>query len=146
MAVSLRGKIMRLYISQYCRAIFYITMFFSLVSWSGTPSFAAATQEAVEASQFFSSLQDIPLMPGMEELDDYAVSFDKPGGRITESVALIHDLAEADVLRFYYVTLPQLGWGRVSEYRFFRQNEFLDFSFESIEGQRAIRIMIGPTL
>ena len=137
---------MSLYIRQYFRAIFFVAMFFLVVLCSGGVVFADAGQETFQEPQFFSSLQDIPLMPGMEELDGHAVSFDKPGGRISESFALIHDLKQGDVLRFYHATLPQLGWGRVSEYRFFRQSETLEIYFGKIEGRAIIRIMIGPTL
>ncbi len=137
---------MSVYIRQYFRVIFSVAMFSLIVLCSGAPAFADAEQKTFQEPQFFSSLQDIPLMPGMEELDGHAVSFDKPGGRISESFALTHDLKQGDVLHFYHATLPQLGWGRVSEYQFFRQSETLEISFGEIEEQSIIRIMIGPTL
>ena len=137
---------MSLYIRQYFRVIFSVAMFSLVVLHSGVPVFADAAQETFQEPQFFSALQDIPLMSGMEELADHAVSFDKPSGRISESFALIHDLKQGDVLRFYHATLPQLGWGRVSEYQFFRKDETLDVSFGEIEGQPIIKIMIDPTL
>ncbi|PCI55501.1 MAG: hypothetical protein COB36_07720 [Alphaproteobacteria bacterium] len=136
---------MSLYIRQYFRVISFVAMF-SFVLCLGTVVFAGAGQDTSQEPQFFSSLQDIPLMSGIDELADHAVSFDKPDGRISESFALIHDLKPEDVLRFYSATLPQLGWGQVSEYRFFRQSETLEISFGEIEGQPIIRIMIGPTL
>lgn len=137
---------MSLYIRQYSRVIFSVAMFSLIVLCSGTVVLADAGQDTFQEPQFFSSLQDIPLMSGIDELADHAVSFDKPGGRISESFAFIHDLKPEDVLRFYSATLPQLGWGQVSEYSFFRQSETLDISFGEIEGQPIIRIMIGPTL
>ena len=137
---------MSLYIRQYFRVIFSVAMFSLVMLCAGMPVFADAGQETFQEPQFFSALQDIPLMPGMEELVDHAVSFDKPSGRISESFALTHGLEQGAVLRFYYATLPQLGWGKVSEYQFFRQNETLDVSFGEIDGQPIIRILIGPTL
>lgn len=134
------------YIRQYFRVIFSVVTFSLIVLCAGVPVFADAGQNTFQESQFFSSLQDIPLMSGMEELDGHAVSFDKPEGRISESFALMRDLKQGDVLRFYQATLPQLGWGRVSEYRFFRQSETLEIYFGEIEEQSIIRIMIGPTL
>ena len=137
---------MGIYIRQYFRVIFSVATFSLIVLCAGVSVFADAGQNTFQESQFFSSLQDIPLMSGMEELDGHAVSFDKPEGRISESFALMRDLKQGDVLRFYQATLPQLGWGRVSEYRFFRQSETLEIYFGEIEEQSIIRIMIGPTL
>lgn len=137
---------MGIYIRQYFRVIFSVATFSLIVLCAGVPVFADAGQNTFQEPQFFSSLQDIPLMSGMEELDGHAVSFDKPEGRISESFALMRDLKQGDVLRFYQATLPQLGWGRVSEYRFFRQSETLEIYFGEIEEQSIIRVMIGPTL
>ncbi|PCJ99136.1 MAG: hypothetical protein COA45_06755 [Zetaproteobacteria bacterium] len=133
-------------LSAYHRVVCCIAIIFVAVLCFGAPAYAGSGQDISVEPQFFSSLRDIPLMPGMEELEDQGVSFDKPGGRISEAFALLHGVARGDVLHFYDATLPQLGWGKVSEYRFFRQNEILDFSFEENGGQLIVKIMIKPTL
>ncbi len=107
--------------------------------------FTVCAQEAQDAPRFFSSLPDVPLMVGMVELEDSVVVYDKPEGRIVESVALLGELSRDEVLAFYRMTLPQLGWGVIKDAQFFRRNEFLDISFEDMQGRRAVRILIRPT-
>ncbi|MGH1404302.1 MAG: hypothetical protein ACRBDL_08660 [Alphaproteobacteria bacterium] len=98
-----------------------------------------------EAPKFFSALPDIPLMEGMGELEERVVIYDKPEGRIIEAVAVLNELSRDEVLQFYRMTLPQFGWGVIKDTRFFRRNEFLDISFEDVQGKDAIRILIRPT-
>ena len=96
--------------------------------------------------QFFVSAQDVPLMQGLEEIEDEALLFDKPEGRIIESVALMNEVSEKAALDFYGETLPQFGWGEVGSGKFFRKNEFLEISFREIDGDKFIKIMIKPAL
>ncbi len=103
-----------------------------------TSPLAAHSDEPV----FFSMLQDIPLMSGLDELEDQTVSFDKPEGRIIESKALMQGITKDQVLYFYQITLPQFGWGKVAENQFFRNGEFLEIDFE----EELVKIMIKPTL
>ena len=42
---------------------------------------------------FFSAIQDMPIMPGLHELADQTVMFDKPQGRIIEAVAEIDSVS-----------------------------------------------------
>ena len=65
-----------------------------------------------EESRFFSELNDIPLMPGLYELTEETVVFDKPEGRIVESSAVSETQEIAKIRAFYAETLPQLGWQR----------------------------------
>ncbi len=103
--------------------------------------------DAVSAPQFFSSMQDVPLMPGLVEVEDRSFSFDKPEGQIIQVTALIDDnYTKENVLYFYNATLPQFGWGRVSDLRFFRQDEHLDISFEDEGAQRFVKINMKPAL
>jgi hypothetical protein len=39
------------------------------------------------ADAFFQSVNDIPLMPGLNEITDQEMVFDKPEGRIAEAAA-----------------------------------------------------------
>ncbi len=99
---------------------------------------------AVETPQFFSSVPDMPLMDGLTELTDQTVVFDKPEGRIVESVALIEGPAPANVLSFYNETLPQLGWARIADLSFKRENEVLKVFVEANEGKNFLRLNIAP--
>lgn len=68
--------------------------------------FLPATAQAVEYSRV---ITDLPLMDGMTEKSEQAVTFDKPDGRILKTSAEIAMAPEA-VLAFYKNALPALGW------------------------------------
>ena len=65
----------------------------------------------VWAQSFFAGLPDVPLMPGLVELEERALSFDKPEGRILVGVASVDDSLLANQVQAYYAeVLPQFGW------------------------------------
>jgi hypothetical protein len=99
---------------------------------------------AAGSPQFFSSIPDMPLMDGLTELTDQTVVFDKPEGRIVESVALIDGQASDSVLKFYGETLPQLGWTRIADLSFRRENEILTISVEGNDGRNFLHVNIAP--
>ena len=79
---------------------------------------------AQQATRFLSVMEDMPLMPGLEEAKDAAVTFDGPTGRIIE--AFVAGSIQADVVRaFYAATLPQLGWARQTNGEYRRDGEIL---------------------
>ncbi len=66
---------------------------------------------ALQAAGFLSSIDDMPLADGVVELQDGAMVFDKPEGRIVQVTALRDgDIALTDIRGFYAATLPNLGW------------------------------------
>ena len=95
--------------------------------------------------EFFEALQDVPLMPGLVELDEPSFSFDKPEGGITEGVARIDGAGRDQVLQFYQATLPQFGWGKVNASEYYRHNEHLEITFEHEQQSEIVRIMIRPS-
>lgn len=97
-----------------------------------------------QAAQFFSSMQDVPLVSGLEEVKDQTVTFDKPEGRIVESVAEIVAGDFSSVKKSYEETLPQLGWKKIEENSFAREKEFLHLNFEAYEGRNFVRVMVRP--
>lgn len=107
------------------------------------PSFAGNASK-VQEQQFFESLQDVPLMPGLYELLDESVIFDKPGGRIIESQAASENLAGDEIRAFYEQTLPQMGWSRIAPDSFIRQDESLTMNVEKQDGYSVVRFMVSP--
>ncbi len=93
---------------------------------------------------FFENIPDVPVMEGLRELPDYTVSFDKPEGRITESLAVIKKGDAGDVAAFYSQTLPQLGWQQEGELTYVRGGEHLEFKIEKDDGRSYVRVMIRP--
>jgi hypothetical protein len=98
---------------------------------------------AGEAGKFVSGLEDLPLMPGLNEVDQSGVVFDKPGGRIVESVATGRTRAD-QVYAFYANALPQLGWRILARGRFVREGEQLHIRTESGGGALIVRFSIAP--
>lgn len=75
--------------------------------------------------QYFEALYDVPVMPGLEELPDQALLFDKPDGRIASVVAASKTLKEADIRRFYEDTLSQMGWKKNKPNQYLRGSDQL---------------------
>jgi hypothetical protein len=100
-----------------------VILLFSNASVSAQPSNSAINAEANQnqtepaITAFFSALQDVPVMEGMQELPDYTLVFDKPEGRIVETLA-VYDTVSADdsekIRAFYQSVLPQFGWQRMN--------------------------------
>jgi hypothetical protein len=103
----------------------------------GTPLLAAAVNQAPNAAdqagsssnaappQFTKVIDDLPLMPGLELVDDEDVLFDAPGsGRIAETNAM-GPVDTDDVYKFYKKSLPHLGWHAAGSNTYRRNNEEL---------------------
>ncbi len=80
------------------------------------------------AAAFVGGIEDLPLMPGLEEDAAGRMVFDTAAGRIVEAYAL-GAVSPAEVLEFYAATLPQLGWRREGETAFRREDEILVLEF-----------------
>jgi len=80
------------------------------------------------ADGFVSAIDDLPLMPGLSEIDGRTMAFDSAQGRIVEAFAA-GPLAPGAVRAFYVETLPQLGWRRVRPDTFTREGEILRLEF-----------------
>ncbi|WP_417455039.1 hypothetical protein [Kiloniella sp.] len=95
---------------------------------------------------FFTGSGGVPIVPGMEEMEELGVVFDKPEGRIVEAFASGH-LSQGDVREFYGRALPQLGWEVVGEGLFVREGEVLKIEIlEGVENSRSIlRIILAPS-
>ena len=63
---------------------------------------------AQETAGFVSTIEDLPLMPGLIE-EEGGMVFDSARGRIVDAYAT-GPVSEAAVKEFYDDTLPQLGW------------------------------------
>ncbi len=89
----------------------------------------AATPLRAGETGFLAGIEDLPIMPGLEELTDQGLVFDKPEGRIVEAFAE-GDLAADDVAVFYRRTLPELGWQAESEGLYRREGEVLSIEVQ----------------
>lgn len=85
---------------------------------------------SVAADAFVSVIEDLPLMEGLVENENAAVSFDSAGGRIAEAEAR-GDVSTTAVGTFYESVLPQLGWTRVRDGVYVREGEQLKLVIEA---------------
>jgi hypothetical protein len=92
---------------------------------------------------FVKEVADLPLMPGLREVKDAGVVFDKPDGRIVEAYAQ-GEVARAEVLSFYDKTLPQLGWRKAGAASFRREGENLSLDFPDGSGILVVRFTLTP--
>lgn len=103
---------------------------------------------SARASEFFETLYDVPVMEGMREVPDMAMSFDKPNGRIAEAGALIDGLSEAKIVEFYVIGLYQMGWVRIeagtAPYKFTREGEELSIYIDKSDTSPIIRFLLQP--
>lgn len=99
-----------------------------------------AGRSAEQSSEFFETLPDVPKMRGMEERGDLTFIFDKPEGRIIETLAHLDGLSSEQIRSYYGDTLPQLGWKKSSADEFIREQEKLSLQFE----EEFLKITISP--
>ncbi len=111
--------------------------------------FAAGPAAATDIAQgdpprFLSVIDDLPLMAGLAEDLDAAMTFDSAAGRIVEARAEGH-LQAAAVTAFYRATLPALGWRPVADGQFARGTERLSLEVAPADdGAVAVRFALRP--
>ena len=115
-------------------------LIFLLVSGAGSTH--------AQSSGFFETLYDIPMMKGMEELPEMAMSFDKPNGRIAEVGAIAPNVSEAVIIDFYNTALFQMGWlpegARKGRYEYTREDETLAIFFDKSNASLVVRFVLEP--
>ena len=111
-----------------------------------TAGFGAGAQTGNAGVAFVSGIEDLPLMPGLGEIEGTAMIFDTPGGRIVE-VSASGPVGRDQVVKFYAATLPHLGWSPAGETRFSREGETLELHFSDtpiVAGQLRVRFALAP--
>lgn len=103
----------------------------------------AQAQKSTE-SVFFEALYDIPVMPGLEELKDQAMLFDKPDGRIASVVAASRRLGRAEITAFYDEVLPQLGWKKTLKNQYVRGGDRLQMDVMEAPPLTAVHFTLSP--
>jgi len=98
-----------------------------------------------QSPAFVSIDEDLPLMAGLSEDADAAMTFDSASGRIAETVAS-GPASAAAVDAFYHQTLPQLGWENVGGAEYRRGDEALTVEVAPAEGGGAeVRFRLRPS-
>lgn len=126
-----------------CKPFYMIVAALFLMALLLAPSAGFAGEEFY-SPRFLTTLQDVPLMPGLSEVEEDSMMFDKPSGRIAESTARAESLATDEIEKFYSATLPQLGWLETKEGAYVRQNEELNITVANVDGESFVRFMLTP--
>jgi hypothetical protein len=95
-------------------------------------------------ARFFETLYDVPVMPGLSELPEKALVFDKPSGRIAQAGAAGNKVSGQDIRAFYAASLPQLGWAPAGPDMYAREGEKLVLSVAYEAGYSTVRFTLSP--
>jgi hypothetical protein len=104
---------------------------------------AAGQDSGAAAIAYVGGVADLPLMPGLSEVEGAGVVFDKASGRIVESYAQGF-VDRGAVLAFYRRSLPPLGWEATGEASYRREGESLSFDFVSDADPLVLRFSLRP--
>lgn len=107
-------------------------------------AFAAFPVRAETPPRFFETLYDVPVMPGLQELPEKALVFDKPSGRIAQAGAAARDVPEQAIKAFYAAALPQLGWAPAGADSWRRDGEKLVFSYARQGPYGVVQLTLSP--
>lgn len=97
-----------------------------------------------EPARFFEALYDVPVMPGLKELPDQTMLFDKPDGRIASVVAASETLGRDQIVAFYYAALPELGWKKIAENQYVRDKSRLSVDVVRTPPLTAVHFTLSP--
>ena len=93
-----------------------------------------------QAPDFISVIEDLPLMPGLSEDPDSAMSFEAANGRIAEATAS-GPVEPGDIIDYYKQALPQLGWILVTTKQYKREEDVLNIDVAKGDG-RAVPVIV----
>ena len=105
----------------------------ALAGLAGVPLPATSSAWAADSARYVEGMGDVPVMPGLAPAEEAPLVFDKPAGRIAQSV-MAGAMDRNAVLSFYNQTMPQLGWSRAPQRAggsasFLREGEELRLEF-----------------
>lgn len=101
-------------------------------------------QDTPPETVFLQNINDIPLMPGLYEVAEEGVVFDKPEGRIVEAEAATDSIQAIDIIKFYSDALPQMGWVQTDPGSYTRQGERLKIEVSERGTGRTVHFTVMP--
>lgn len=93
---------------------------------------------------FFQTLYDVPVMEGLSELPEMALSYDKADGRVASAAATYESKEISNVYTFYNKVLPEFGWMRQSEGVYARDGETLTITREWLGAGWLVTFALNP--
>ncbi len=104
---------------------------------------APLSPAAQDGARYVDGIADLPLMPGLEEMKDSGLVFDKPSGRIVEAYAAGR-VTSGEIMRFYEQTLPQLGWRSDRRGGYLREGERLQLTLTEASDEVTVQFRLYP--
>ena len=95
------------------------------------------------ALKVINGLEDIPLYKKMEYVEDSLILFDKIDGRYV-SVEINGNYEKEEVIEFYKMILPNLGWREKTSLIFHRNNETLEIICKREKEKIFVKFNIFP--
>lgn len=99
---------------------------------------------SVTATTYFNYLHDVPVMQGLEVLEEQSTVFDKPEGRIVVQIARAGGVSEKQISSFYAATLPSLGWKQIADNVYYREQERLTLTFQKNRDGILVTFFVSP--
>lgn len=107
------------------------------------------TLDAKASEDFVQGSEDVPLIVGMEKINDDSLGFDSLSGSIMASSYKTKIDAEK-IKNFYLKNLPQMGWkvsgGKKIKLVFSRDKEKLEIEIKSKAGESLVHFFISSAL
>ncbi|MGE3623460.1 MAG: hypothetical protein AB7H77_06285 [Bdellovibrionales bacterium] len=103
-----------------------------------SPSFIPANEP-----HFTKVIEDLPLMPGLQLIEDEDVLFASANGRIAETNA-IGPVDVDQVYTFYRKSLPSLGWKIVDARTYIRESEQLRIDARASQKITVVKFTVKP--
>ena len=114
------------------KIIFLILMLWSSAVFANTPP------------TMVQGMQDMPIMPGLRNLNDAAdYRFSALEGRLVRTL-LKGGASPQRILNYYDVVLARLGWTKVETQHYAREDESLKFIFWRKGGETYLELKIEP--
>lgn len=105
-------------------------------------------QDNLDEGTSILALIDVPLMPGLEELMDMGVLFDKPDGRYVE-VELVGEVPLNRASVFYRATMVNWGWvmgddSTLKSLKYTKDGELLTMDLSDSDEGLLVKIRLKP--
>lgn len=99
---------------------------------------------SLQSARYINGIEDIPIFKNMVYVEDSLVLFDKTEGRYVSS-EIIGDYDQQEIMTFYSLILPNLGWKNIGPYLFKRGNEKLEIKFFEKDRKTSATFNIYPS-
>ena len=121
-----------------------ILSFIALCTFMMAGISVAQENQKFTTKSYVDILPELILMESFSSVEGSHIVFDKPEGRIAESVYISDSVKAGQVEKFYAGILPQLGWTAGNQMQFVRETEQLTIKTSENDGVVTAKFMLSP--